>query len=211
VTSFLPRYSKYKYNNKSKCNNINAGSSSKTALLYESSYPWEGNSQDQDLKVFQDEETLLKMHCKCMHSQSLTGTNGVQRRVQKYIQSFPFAAVLPVQPLQYMPTNDGGVEVLFLRKKTEEKGSIDGGLRFFIVKDKDTDDGLEILIKRFSKGQTVGKVFAEKLVVQAFVAAMTRKPAPTEELKEVVTDRNEPPTVDAITIESVYHKWMDLV
>lgn len=47
--------------------------------------------------------------------------------VRAFVRSFPFAAVLPVQPLQYLPNDDGrGVKVTFLRKKTKEKGSQDG-------------------------------------------------------------------------------------
>ena len=52
-------------------------------------------------------------------------------------------------------------------------------------------------------------MFAEKLVAQAFVDAMTRKPNAEVNNKSIV-DYKEPPTVDAITIESVFHRWMDL-
>lgn len=199
-----------------------SSSSMISSALQQAKYPWEDEFSDLKLQSFQDEETLLQMHCKCMSGQSLHGT--VLPKVQKYVQSFPFAAVLPVQPLQYLPTKDGGVEVLFLRKKTEEKSSIDGGLRFFVLPDNDdnqdqdhdqeeNDDdnynnnrnnkGLEILVKRYSQGQTVGKMFAEKLVVQAFVKAITGNDTEGKIQKE-------PPTVDAITVESVFHKWMDV-
>ena len=66
--------------------------------------------------------------------------------VQQYCQTFPFAAVLPVQPLTYIPVQlpDGNpaVKVSFLRKKTAEKGSIDGGILFAscLVSEEDCDD-----------------------------------------------------------------------
>lgn len=46
----------------------------------------------------------------------------------KWVQSYPFAAVLPVQPLMVQPTEDG-CDVLFRKKPTKERGAIDGGLR----------------------------------------------------------------------------------
>jgi len=46
-----------------------------------------------------------------------------------FLRSIPFASLLPVQPLTYEVT-DGGVEVKFRRKKTEDKSGIDGGMRW---------------------------------------------------------------------------------
>lgn len=54
------------------------------------------------------------------------------------LQSTPFSALLPVQPLTYSPTSDG-VSLSFLRKKTEEKSSREGGI-IFQVKDSESED-----------------------------------------------------------------------
>jgi hypothetical protein len=120
-------------------------------------------------------------------------------KVQAYTQSFPFAAVLPVQPMQYLPTHDGGVDVLFLRKKTKEKGSVDGGIRFFVSFHDGDDGGLEVLVKRNSQGQVVSKMFSEKLIVQNYVKGISGQ-----------DDENRFGTAptDAVTIESVFHKWL---
>jgi hypothetical protein len=174
-----------------------------TVRLSEAVYPWEGPLRDTTMQQFAKEETLLQIHC------STTTADGevdsVLPQIQKYIQSFPFAAVLPVQPLQYLPTADGGVEVLFLRKKTKEKGAIDGGLRFFVVRIPDKKE-LEIVVKRNSEGQTISKIFSEKMVVQAFVNSFMGKDV--QEGKQPMTNR-EAPTKELVQVESVFHKWMD--
>ena len=51
------------------------------------------------------------------------------RRVRDDIRGFPFAAVLPVQPLKTEPT-ETGLRLLFRRKPTATKSSVDGGLDF---------------------------------------------------------------------------------
>jgi hypothetical protein len=78
---------------------------------------------------YSTEEILL-----CLHLRVASGieVSDALERVQAYSQSFPFAAVLPVQPLSYLPTVSGGVEIKFLRKKTDEKSGTEGGLCFFI-------------------------------------------------------------------------------
>ena len=140
-------------------------------------------------------------------------------QVAKFCESFPFAAILPVQPLQYFPTTNRDplptvatgvgvgvsdapnhdmdqtirqqqqrqrcVEVQFLRKKTPERGSVDGGIRFYIqprVRSNDDNEQrhgscdtppppmIELIAKRNSQGQVITKVFAEKLIITNFVA-----------------------------------------
>jgi hypothetical protein len=145
-------------------------------------------------KDYELEETLLRVHLSVRPSSTI---DEALERVSKYTCAFPFAAVLPVQPLTYLPTTDGGVEVTFLRKKTQEKGSIDGGIRFFIGKER---DGIEIVAKRNSDGQTVSKMFSEKQVVQAYVKGISG---------EEVEKTGEPP-IDVISLDSVFHKWMQL-
>ena len=77
--------------------------------------------------------------------------------LRQFVRSFPFAAVLPVQPLMMMPT-ETGVDVIFRcwvlmnllvcvpivsihvssewlmsrKKPTQERGSVDGGLKIFV-------------------------------------------------------------------------------
>jgi hypothetical protein len=64
---------------------------------------------------YEAEETLLKVHLALQPGVSLVDA---KTAVSKYCQAFPFAAVLPVQPLQYLPvTEDGGVDVYVLCRR----------------------------------------------------------------------------------------------
>ena len=138
---------------------------------------------------YSNEETLLRL---ALSVNEGADRNQARKELSKYCQSFPFAVVLPVQPLMYIPTDQGGVEIRFLRKKTAEKSSVDGGICFFI--DADT---LEVTAKRNSLGQSVPKMFAEKLVITNFVAGIAGD-----------DDRfGSPPS--SIQIKSVFHPWMD--
>jgi len=179
-------------------------------------YPWEGPMRTPEMQTFQKEETLLKLHVVADKQPDLQASF-VLPLLQKYIQSFAFAAVLPVQPLTYTPTDDGGVQVKFLRKKTKEKGSLDGGLRFWILQDKPPQStegedennsavGFEIVVKRISEGQTITKMFSEKQVIQAFVAAFTGD----DPEKSAMYSNQPPPTSQWVTVESVFYKWMDV-
>lgn len=128
--------------------------------------------------------------------------------VRKYVRSFPFAAVLPVQPLTYLPSEDAkGVKVTFLRKKTKEKGSEDGGIDFsigFTAKDDiDTDSlagtRISLLATRNSEGQTVNKMFSEKLIVVAFVKGIAG---------EDLARANEQLST-MVSVESIFHRWLE--
>ena len=158
-------------------------------------------------------------------------------KVSKFCETFPFAAILPVQPLQYFPIYLDGkdfynvttnptmsnttsssddrssrirrrrcVEVQFLRKKTPERGSIDGGIRFYIQpqlqsnyedshdeddvnstdNNKNNSDShvsrpqpmMELIAKRNSQGQVITKIFAEKLIITNFVASFLGSTTP---------------------------------
>jgi hypothetical protein len=149
-------------------------------------------SDDKEETDYETEEILLRMHLSVLPDVEY---ETALAKVQKYTRSFPFAVVLPVQPLQYLPMEDGGVDVRFLRKKTQEKGSIDGGIRFFIDKER---DGIEIVVKRNSQGQSVSKMFSEKQVVQSFVKGISgEEPEKT----------GAAPTY-FVAVESFFHKWM---
>jgi hypothetical protein len=144
---------------------------------------------------YSTEELLLCLHLEV--EPGIEAEDAVQQ-VQAYSQSFPFAAVLPVQPLSYLPTKTGGVEIKFLRKKTDEKSGTEGGLCFFIERggmvdadaaDSETapdessaDDSLDnddksrvivLTVKRNSAGQTIRKIIAERLVITSYVASLT--------------------------------------
>jgi hypothetical protein len=143
-------------------------------------------SDDKNVVVDYDaEETLLKINLI-----PLVDTDLSFQKIQKYSRTFPFAAVLPVQPLQYLPTDDGGVQVLFLRKKTNLKSSVDGGIRFFIAVNKHKNK-IQVTAKRNSVGQSIPKIIAERLVVTNYVAGLTEA------------------TSDVCGVSSIYHKWMD--
>lgn len=120
-----------------------------------------------------------------------------KERISKYSQSFPFSAVLPVQPLMYLPMDDHGVEVRFLRKKTDIKSGIDGGIRFYIQEDKDF---LEVTAMRNSEGQTIPKLVAERLVITSFVKGIQGE--------EEEGDKYGDAPTDVVEIQSIFHKWM---
>jgi hypothetical protein len=147
--------------------------------------------QDPD---YSSEETLLCLNLSVLPNVSM---NEAKKRVSNYCKSFPFAAVLPVQPLSYLPTTDDGVELLFLRKKTGEKSGVDGGMRFFL--DATSENDLEVIVKRKSLGQSITKIFAERLVTTSFVAGISGEE----------TERFGKPPADVVRVQSVFHKWMD--
>ena len=102
-----------------------------------------------------------------------------------------------------MPASDengvpDGVEVKFLRKKTDIKSGIDGGIRFFVTQEQEENGGLDVTAKRNSIGQTIRKVHAERLVVTAFVAGITG------EEKE----KYGKAPLDVVQVTSLFHKWM---
>ena len=152
------------------------------------------SEDEEETTNYDNEEILLQIHLATLPDVSI---EDAKEQVSRYTQSFPFAAVLPVQPLQYLPAPDGGVDVRFLRKKTKEKGSLDGGLRFFLSEDR---DGIDLTVKRNSVGQTIPKMFAEKLVVQAFVKGISGEE----------DGKASPPPTDVVTVESVFHKWLQV-
>jgi hypothetical protein len=141
-----------------------------------------------------------------------------------YVRSFPFAAVLPVQPLTYLPT-PGGVDVTFLRKKTATKPTNDGGIRLVLepvwsASEQGADaEGTPatswiLTARRNSEGQSVQKLFSEKLIVQELLDGLTgasqrfaAAPATTTSAGHDATTRPLQPR-DVVQVTSVYHKWM---
>ena len=164
------------------------------------------STPDSPAPDYSQEDTLLKVH---FVIQPGVQPEEAASALSKFSQSFPFAAVLPVQPMQYLPAEDGGVEIKFLRKKTDIKSGIDGGIRFFLeqsqssssAEDEDHEDDdapyeLELTAKRNSVGQSISKIMSEKLIVTSYVAALTTaidKPSPIHE---------------KLSMTSMFHKWM---
>jgi len=186
---------------------------------------------DNDTHKYIDEETLLCIHFDIAPTVS---TQDALECLQVFTRSFPFAAVLPVQPLMYVPTNDG-VNLQFLRKKSEEKSGIDGGIRFFIQVDGEEDDktssndvepatnvrgrrrGLQVTAKRNSAGQSINKLFAEKLVITKYVEGLTNyeQALYKGQCNNVSINNSNSVTIssplDVMQVTSLYHKWLDLI
>lgn len=160
-----------------------------------------------------DAETLLRINFSFNDDADDDGRLALSA-VQQYCQTFPFAAVLPVQPLTYIPVKlpDGnpGVKVSFLRKKTAEKGSIDGGILFAscLVSEEDCDDEgldnykrkIQLKVIRIKEGQTVSKMFSEKQILLAFVKGLNDARG-----IEILTNGGR-----HVEIESVFHRWLNL-
>jgi len=243
---------------RSACTSSTSSTTSSTAIFFTALYPWEEDNNPQEgsslfykkkdnkeedttsLKSYAQEETLLKMHCKVMHRMDLQ--TEVLPKVQRFVQRFPFHTTVPQQPLQKMPTKDGGVELTFLYQTstTAVKSNVNGGLRFFLVpvlaesEDADTTttthlqnchellptralapaESLELVVKRNSQSrqrqayvhEADGEKLctAEKAIVTAFVDAFLGKDVDYK----YTTKEGPPPTFDAVTVESIFHRWM---
>jgi hypothetical protein len=162
-----------------------------------------------------DAETLLRINFS-FHNDNDDGGRLALSAVHQYCQTFPFAAILPVQPLTYIPLTlpDGNpaVQVSFLRKKTAEKGSIDGGILFTccLVSEEDCDDEgldnykrrIQLTAIRITEGQTVSKMFSEKQILLAFVKGLNDARG-----IEILTP---PGGGRYVEVESIFHRWLNL-
>lgn len=150
--------------------------------------------------TFDDEldEVLLRVN----FSHEAASDDDALDAVRQYTKSFPFAAVLPVQPLTYLPVRspDGEValKVTFLRKKTEEKDSKDGGMLFQCELEDGNSKRINLIASRITKGQTVTKIFSEKQIVTAFIKGLGEARG-----KEILGSAN-------VRVESVFHEWISL-
>lgn len=151
-----------------------------------------------------NEETLLKVSLSINDEHTIDDAIPI---IHKYLTSFPFSAVLPVQPLSYTPRNDGkGVKVSFLRKKTQEKSSHDGGIDFtFSIEkgDSSKSNRVNIVANRNSEGQFVSKVFTEGVVIKAFVNGLNYG---EDNGGRVGIGYDN--LIKICTVESIFHKWM---
>ena len=197
----------------------------RTTTLIRSSSSSEDSSSSDDVGSFEfnasssnpDAETLLRINFS-FHNDNNNDDGGrlALSAVQQYCQTFPYAAVLPVQPLTYIPLTlpDGnpGVKVSFLRKKTAEKGSIDGGILFTccLVSEEDCDDEgltnykrrIQLTAIRIAEGQTVSKMFSEKQILLAFVKGLNDARG-----IEILTTGDGGRHVE---VESIFHRWLNL-
>lgn len=150
--------------------------------------------------TFDDEidEVLLRVN----FSHEAASDDDALDAVRQYTKSFPFAAVLPVQPLTYLPVKlpDGelALKVTFLRKKTEEKDSKDGGMLFQCELEDGNSKRINLIANRITKGQTVTKIFSEKQIVTAFIKGLNETRG-----KEILGSAN-------VRVESVFHEWISL-
>lgn len=169
-------------------------------------------------------DILLCMKFSIAGSSRTVGMNRTDHRfveeLRAYVRSFPFAAILPVQPMQYLPT-ELGVTIAFMRKKTAEKGMQDGGIQIDII---DTKGGVEaesdeeevipegeeasigsehsfvqLTASRIAEGQTVSKIFSEKIVAVKLL----------EGIRMWLTEQDG--ALSDVELTSVYHKWMDVL
>lgn len=106
-----------------------------------------------------------------------------------------------------MPGGQPAVKVSFLRKKTAEKGSMDGGILFSscLVSEEDCEEdgslenykkSIQLTAWRITKGQTVSKIFSEKQIVLAFVKGLSDGKG-----KELLDGSK-------VEVDSVFHIWM---
>ena len=165
-------------------------------------------SGDDEMTTDEPEEVLSRMN---LSINAGIDPDAAIKATKEYARGFPFAAVLPVQPLTYLPS-PAGVKVTFLRKKTEEKGSQDGGMDFSIeftdvaAPDEDDEIGvgtlsgrrIRLLATRISEGQTVSKMFSEKMVITEFIKGISS-----------ATDSSSSALGNAVSVESYFHKWME--
>jgi hypothetical protein len=164
-------------------------------------------------------DILLCMKFSIAGSPRSAGMNGTDHRfveeLRAYVRSFPFAAILPVQPLQYLPT-ELGVTITFMRKKTSEKGMQDGGIQIEIIDAKggvevesdeeevmpegeEASSFVQLTASRMAEGQTVSKIFSEKIVAVKLL----------EGIRMWLTKQDG--ALSDVQLTSVYHKWMDVL
>ena len=91
-------------------------------------------------------------------------SKSAQENILNWLRGFPFAASLPVQPLSYTHTKDG-INLVFRRKPSEEKGSKDGGIQFTVTSEKIERDNLAKIMlviegRRDSEGQVSEKIMS---------------------------------------------------
>ncbi len=101
----------------------------------------------------------------------------------KSLQSLPFAAWLPVQPMQALPSQNG-VHLTFLRK-----GGHTGGIVF------DVSEKLPVVLTatRNADNQVLSKAFSEKIVIQQVLGSYKENSSFTLDLVTTSTE-SEPPS-----------------
>lgn len=218
-----------------------------------------GDDVATSLELDEHEETLLRIAMKIKLKSDLTSEQHQERSIDdviqnlcRYCQSYPFAAVLPVQPLQYYPLQvkstlssssgttycNGIVEIQFLRKKTPERGSLDGGIRFYLLINPPDHENMqensihvssqlspidtavesvniELIAKRNSHGQVIQKIMSEKIIITNFISSFLGKTSNPNVITTPQTTIVPSPIIQQqqeqnsiLQIQSIYHKWM---
>jgi len=189
---------------------------------------------------YSQEETLMCVHVTAPDPALSTNDdddlNELEQTVQKFCQSFPFSAILPVQPLTYIPITSAsyqqdddnphtsgqtGVEIRFLRKKQPDKPSTDGGIGFFIrqralpvpPEDEDDDDD-EIYVEEEVPLLTtpVIEIMAKRMSYgQTIEKTFAEKLIVTKFVEALIqkSSKSEEQEQESLfQVRSLYHKWM---
>jgi len=83
---------------------------------------------------------VKKIASKCLSlSNTHTHTHIYTQNVREWARRFSYAAALPVQPL-FTRETPRGLELIFRKKPTKERGGEDGGLRIEVIVDSATWD-----------------------------------------------------------------------
>uniref|UniRef100_A0A7S0L9D0 PDZ domain-containing protein n=1 Tax=Coccolithus braarudii TaxID=221442 RepID=A0A7S0L9D0_9EUKA len=104
--------------------------------------------------------------------------------LQQWLLRRPFASALPVQPMLVLPIKDPpplGIDLTFRRKPTMDKSSSEGGLRFAVSAPGDGEAGVVdgdgiLLVTRVSSGQSIGKGFSERVLIEMLLRELQRLP-----------------------------------
>ena len=131
---------------------------------------------DDELTAAVEELGARGEHCDVCEKQLLqmvfTSDTGREALV-RWINSFPFALTLPSQPMlieRHVSTeSDDGLDLIFRRKPTAEKGSRDGGMRFIF--EFDATPQATLRVERICEGAIVEKIFSERAIVSALCSS----------------------------------------
>ena len=116
----------------------------------------------------EEEETLLS-------AVLLTNRNTAPAKASlvSWLSGFPYAACLPVQPLSCAYCPDG-VDIVFRRKKTEDKSGKDGGIQIRVREDA-ANGRLLLTARRDSEGQFLRTQIAENKLLQDLREALAHE------------------------------------
>jgi hypothetical protein len=171
----------------------------RSPLVRTSRLDWMASSSDSSSPFYDkinldSHDTLLRVHLAPQKENALD-------QVQRFIQTFPYAVVLLMQPLVSLPTSDGGVELKFFQSSKHGPPEMNGGIRLFLLLQ---DNNIILTVKRNNAdGQVCEKLKEEKEIVTKLLAGLAGRDCGIIELQP-----QQQCLVNAVRIESIYHKWM---